>query len=53
MDWNKDREIEYVGSVGLFKAFPIEDGLKPKTVNAAEISFFLFKAFPIEDGLKR
>ena len=39
-------------TVRLFKAFPIEDGLKHPSLKVVSCLVFLFKAFPIEDGLK-
>ena len=38
--------------MALFKAFPIEDGLKQRAANVKIDGVLLFKAFPIEDGLK-
>ena len=45
--------LERTREGALFKAFPIEDGLKLIRYHRAANRIGLFKAFPIEDGLKR
>ena len=53
MDWNIASFPKASGAFILFKAFPIEDGLKLITACIFYGIIQLFKAFPIEDGLKQ